>query len=389
MSDPAAPHPVPRLDEAVALLRALAGPHGIHASLAETANYRAVFTRDAVMAGVAGLLLGDAAVTRAFVTTLERLRALQGPEGQVASNFEVRRVGEPPLVSYGTVVPRLDAVTWYLVGVALGARAGAVDAAAFADSVRAAVRLLDALEYNGRHLLYVPAGGNWADEWVYDGYVLYDQVLRAWALRLLAGVYGERAWAEKSARIGEAIEARFRADAPAPAPPHPVASFSPLGVRDMYDAAACALLPLAGVAPALGADALAWTVGRFLAQGALPPAFDPVIHEGDADWPALQRYHLYAFRNHPHEYHNGGVWPVWLGWLALALARAGRDADLAVLRGLVAARLTEHPRFAFEEYFHGRTGEPRGTPRMAYTATGLVLLHLADGDAARRLLDAP
>jgi glycogen debranching enzyme len=114
-----------------------------------------------------------------------------------------------------------------------------------------------------------------------------------------------------------------------------------------------------------------------------------VIHEGDADWPALQRYHLYAFRNHPHEYHNGGVWPVWLGWLALALARAGRDADLAVLRALVAARLAEHPRFAFEEYFHGRTGEPRGTPRMAYTATGLVLLHLADGDAARRLLDAP
>ncbi|HZF66844.1 MAG TPA: hypothetical protein VEZ47_02280 [Gemmatirosa sp.] len=378
-----------RLDEAVALLRALGGPHGIHASLAETANYRAVFTRDAVMAGVAGLLLDDPAVTRAFVTTLERLRALQGPVGQIASNFEVRREGEPPLVSYGTVVPRLDAATWYLVGVALGARAGALDPAAFAGSVHAVVRLLDALEYNGRHLLYVPAGGNWADEYVYEGYVLYDQVLRAWGLRLLAGVYGEPAWADKAARIGATIEARFRADAPAPEPPHPVAAFSPLGVRDVYDAAACSLLPLAGVAPALGADALAWTAERFLARGALPPAFHPVIQEGDPDWPALRRYHLYAFRNHPHEYHNGGVWPVWLGWLALALAGAGRDADLARLRALVATRLAEHPRFAFEEYLHGVTGEPRGTPRMAYTATGLVFLHLAGSDAQRRLLAAP
>jgi hypothetical protein len=80
---------------------------------------------------------------------------------------------------------------------------------------------------------------------------------------------------------------------------------------------------------------------------------------------------------------------VWLGWLALALGGAGRDAELARLRALVAARLAEHPRFAFEEYLHGLTGEPRGTPRMAYTAAGLVFLHLAGSDAQRRLLAAP
>ena len=89
----------------------LSGHDGIHASAAETANYRAVFTRDAVMAGVAGLLVGDSTVTSGLVRTLERLRELQGAEGQIASNFEMRQ-GQPPHVSFGTLAPRLEAAPW-------------------------------------------------------------------------------------------------------------------------------------------------------------------------------------------------------------------------------------------------------------------------------------
>ncbi|NUR33686.1 MAG: fructofuranosidase/invertase, partial [Gemmatimonadaceae bacterium] len=62
--------------------------------------------------------------------------------------------------------------------------------------------LLEGLEYNGRHLLYVPVGGDWADEYVYEGYVLHDQVLRAWALHLVAATYDEPAWRAKAALIG-------------------------------------------------------------------------------------------------------------------------------------------------------------------------------------------
>ncbi|MDF1504516.1 glycoside hydrolase 100 family protein [Roseisolibacter sp. H3M3-2] len=376
---------------AVALLRALCGPHGIHASLAETANYRAVFTRDAVVAGVAGLLLGDDVVAAGLARTLERLRALQGPEGQLASNFEPRDGGAPH-VSFGSLVPRVDAVTWYLVGVALAARAGVVDAADHADSARAAVRLLDALEYNGRDLVYVPAGGNWADEYVYEGYILYDQVLRAWALRLLAGTYGEARWEEKAARIGAAIDARYwpaRAEgAPRDGPSrdgHPVAAFSPVRTCEAFDLAACALLGASGVAPASAAAALDWADAHFGRRGALAPAFHPVIDEAHPDWPALARYHLFGFRNRPHEYHNGGIWPVWLGWQALALAATGRDDALARLRASAAAAL-DVPAFDFQEYLHGVTGEPLGTPRMAYSATGVVLLAAAGTPAQREVL---
>ena len=117
-------------DEAVALLRSLSGPHGIRASLSSTANYQAIFARDAVMAGVAGLLLGDPVVSAGLVRTLESLRTLQGAEGQVASNYELQADGSAK-VSFGTLAPRIDSATWYLVGIGLAARAKVLDAAPF------------------------------------------------------------------------------------------------------------------------------------------------------------------------------------------------------------------------------------------------------------------
>ena len=372
----------PYYAHAVQLLRVLSEPAGIHASGTPTANYRAVFVRDAVMAGVAGLVVKDATITAAFVRTLEQVRALQGAEGQIASNYVVVP-GAAPRVSFGTLAPRLDSATWYLVGVALAARAGAVSPSLFAKSVRAVVRLLDAIEYNGRHLLYLPAGGNWADEYVTEGYILSDQVLRAWALRLLAPLCEMPEGEAKARRIEARIEEEFWPSDSSRW--HPIASYSPAAVRDVFDLAACALLGVSGVAHSIGERALDGIATAFLDRGALPPAFHPVIAEGDPDWPALKRYQLHGFRNRPHEYHNGGIWPIWLGWLAVALARTGRAADLVRLRALVRARLAAAPGFRFDEFLHGETGAPGGTPEMAYSATGLIFLAEADSPAAAQL----
>ncbi len=41
----------------------------------------------------------------------------------------------------------------------------------------------------------------------------------------------------------------------------------------------------------------------------LLPAFHPVITPTDDDWEDLQMTFSYTFKNHPHEYHNGGLWP--------------------------------------------------------------------------------
>lgn len=370
----------PLHDDAVALLRRLSGPHGIRASASPVANYTGVFARDGVMAGIAGLLTGDSAITAGLVRTLEHLRTLQGPQGQIASNYLLREF-QQPLVSFGTLAPRFDAPLWYLIGIGLGARAGVLDAAAFRPSVERVMHLMAALEYNGRHLLYVPVGGDWADEYIYEGYILHDQVLRAWALRLAGATFGEAAWQDKAGAIERVITEQYW-------PPHaarrgyPLAAYTPARTFEMFDLATSALAAVAGVGDT-GSTTLDWIAASFLARGELPPAFHPVIDEASPDWPALSRYHVHGFRNRPHEYHNGGIWMIWLGWLALALAN--RPCELEQLRAAVNARLAAGA-YAFEEFFHGHTGAPGGVASMAYSATGVVFLGVADAPATMALL---
>ena len=337
------------------------------------------------MAGIAGLLAADATIAEGLGRSLDTLRANLGAEGQVPSNVRLLTSGKAH-VSFGSLAPRLDGAAWFLVGAGLAVRNGVRAAAELAVAVRRVARLLDALEYNGQHLLYLPAGGNWADEYVTDGWTLSDQVLRAWGLRICAEAFAEPGWAAKADAIGAAVAERFRDDAAeGPGPHWPLATVGPTGVRRVLDLAGCALLGVSGTAGPLADEALDAITARFLAAGRLPAAFHPVIHEGDAEWPALRRYHLHAFRNVPHEYHNGGIWPLWLGWLALALAARQRTEALATLRALAAHALAV-PGFAHHEFLHGETLAPLGNTDMAYTATGLVMLAAAGTPAQRRIL---
>ena len=191
------------------LIQGACTPWGIRASLVEIDNYGAIFTRDAVMAGIAGILLKDQVILEGMKNTLFHLKELQGKQGQIASNFTIKD-GEVASVSFGTLSPKIDACTWYLVGVGLMIKEGLIDKKVYQASVEQTVTLLDALEYNGKHLIYVPKGGNWADEYVYEGYVLYDQVLRAWGLSLLAPIYEQQAWLDKSQAILECIQTAYR-----------------------------------------------------------------------------------------------------------------------------------------------------------------------------------
>lgn len=325
------------------------------------------------MAGLAGAIAGKDHIVGALARTVETLRGTQGAQGQIASNY-VAESGAIRAVSFGSTVPRLDSASWYLLGIVVAARAGSIDAVRYHDSARAVVALLDAIEYNGRHLLYVPVGGNWADEYIYDGYILYDQVLRAWALREAGRLYGEPSWIAKSDAICGAIERSFWPEEAAE-PRRPIASFTPAGRRDLFDLAACALLAVSRINQTRGDAILDWIAQTFLDNGRLVPAFDPVITESHPEWHRLRSYHLYEFRNRPHHYHNGGVWPIWLGWLALAFARGGRTRDAMRVRDGMAAWVTAAHGWRFEEYFEGISGTPAGTPWMAYSAAGVVFLH--------------
>lgn len=362
------------IEESRKLLREASTEWGIKASLVSKENYGAIFTRDAVMAGIVGILLEDEVIVNGFENTINYLKRLQGAQGQIPSNFGVKN-GAITHVSFGTLSPKIDSCTWYLIGVGLLIREGRIQKTVFRESVEKTINLLEGIEFNGKNLMYVPKGGNWADEYIYEGYILYDQVLRAWGLEILAEIYGNVAWFEKSKAIGKTITQAYQKEGN----PYYYSAFSPGGVFDKFDLPAHALLGiLLNQSTTFFDQSLDWISETFLQKDKLPPVFYPIIDENSPEWNALHHFHLYRFKNKPHHFHNGGIWWIWLGWLAITYSLWDKKAALDKLVTLAFKYLEENKiRFNFDEYISGDKLRPEGTQKLMFTASGIALLGLA------------
>jgi hypothetical protein len=66
-----------------------------------------------------------------------------------------------------------------------------------------------AWEFNGRGLMYVPQSADWADEYHHHGYILYNQLLRLWALRCAAQLLSNDEYSAEAQRVQMAIEKYF------------------------------------------------------------------------------------------------------------------------------------------------------------------------------------
>jgi glycogen debranching enzyme len=90
----------------------------------------------------------------------------------------------------------------------------------------------------------------------------------------------------------------------------------------------------------------------------------------------LENNYAYQFRNLPHEFHNGGLWPVWNGWLAAALYGHGEHETAAAVTDflLQANQLnTDGEEWGFYENFHGITRQPIAVQYCTWRAAGLVI----------------
>ncbi len=94
----------------------------------------------------------------------------------------------------------------------------------------------------------------------------------------------------------------------------------------------------------------------------------PPIEPGDKDW--REYYRTEHNLNMPNQYHNGGIWP-WVGGLYVAaLVHAGRldKAKDELYRLAQADHLGRDREWEFNEWLHGLTGEPSGSPDQAWSA---------------------
>ncbi|MCD4762083.1 glycoside hydrolase [bacterium] len=107
-------------------------------------------------------------------------------------------------------------------------------------------------------------------------------------------------------------------------------------------------------------------------------ALTPPIYEQDFDWrPYMDREECV---NKPFGYHNGGVWPYIGSFYAMALKKDGKE-KLAKEELKRVALANSMNNWEFNEWFHGKTGEPMGMPGQSWNAgTFLFAYHYLNQD---------
>jgi len=376
---------------------------GFLATPTELDNYRRVWGRDGAIIGLAALLTDDGKLIDGCRRTLTTLARHQGPHGEIPSNVDPKT----DRVSYGGTAGRVDADLWFVIccGQYLRVTGNQEFLNEMLGPLESVRSLLAAWEFNTRGLLYIPPTGDWADEYVQSGYVLYDQLLYLQAQREYAAIHrhlhqtGDHNLTERVTRLKHLIRANYwfadgddvpddvyhevlyekgRRAAPHRGGSYWMPFFSPVGYGYRFDAMANALVMLLAIADGAQCEEVDDYISERIVheEVMLLPAFDPVITPKDEEWDDLQMTFSHTFKNAPHEYQNGGLWPLVTAFYAASLAKRGKH-DLAqrYAKGVHSAnRLEKDGRaWSFPEYLHGQTHAPEGTSPMGWSAAAAVI----------------
>ena len=388
-------------EQALALLRRCLTPAGFVAALSDVDNYVRVWARDGVICGLAGLASGEMDLVEGMGRTLRTLTLHQGPHGEIPSNVTI----DGSQVSFGRLVGRVDALLWYVIGVcAYVQQVGDEQQAFYQPAVERALWLAECWEFNNRGFIYTPLAGNWADEYVQQGYVLAEQLLHLLALQWAGRLFDKSEWRDKAVMLQSMVEVNYWPRAEFVASPlvyhsvayrlqveegnmeHWLSSLSPSGYMTVFDGMAHALTLIANLGSSEQreqSERYVQEIARTIGSDVLP-AFWPVIQPGDENWTMLTANHLFGeFKNGPYSYHNGGLWPMLSGLYTVGLVRQGWvERAKAVLTAINEANKQGRAgdSWEFAEYHYGDAAslhEPLGTKYTAWSAAAGILAYQA------------
>ena len=386
--------------EAQLLLRRATIEQGTMALTEETENYRRIWSRDAMIAGLSALLLDDSQLIEGLKNSCLTLGRKQLETGAIPSNVS------PDLltVSYGSLAGRVDATTWWLVGSALYFNYSKDHAflEEILPKVHKAFSVLNCWEFNDKHLIYTPLSGNWADEYPLHGYLLYDNLLRWWALNCWAEISEDKILWDKAEKVRTTIKTNFWVKASENENTyHPklkfdkeqmywLCGFHPGGLYPVFDAAANALSLMMFISDDEQKQSLEKYTETLISNLGLAyiPAFWPVIKEDSKDWEILTSNFAYQFKNRPYHFHNGGIWPVMMGLFCLGL----KVNKLDHLSDRIAATYLEHANefhASFHEYIDTQDFFPGGKKALSFSAAGSIFMSQNDSQAIIDKLKLP
>ncbi|MBD3248322.1 glycogen debranching protein [Candidatus Falkowbacteria bacterium] len=386
-------------EQAVLLLKDCLSNNGFLASPVKRFNYYRVFSRDGIVMGLSACLTEDKKLLKGFYKTLKTLKRYQGRQGQIPSNVDPGN----KKVSYGRTTGRVDATLWFVIGCGQYYKRTKDKKflKEFYPAIEKCINLLEAWEYNQKGFIFVPPTGDWADEYIQSGYVLYDQVLYYRALVEQAFISKEmkkshQAYKSKAEELKIYIRKNFwykslesdkyiyhdnlykRRKRKKDIKNYWLPCFSPVGYQYFFDSLANILASIFSIADEKQAGAVDKFIAKKFAKRTdhLLPAFYPVIGKNSPDWEKLKTSFSFKFKNKKYEYFNGGLWPFITAFYAVDLAYRGkRQLALRYLEGAGQANSSKNWRFS--EFMHGKSGKPMGTAKLGWNAAATILAYKA------------
>lgn len=373
------------------LLELLATPNGLLASSIAADNYKRIWARDAVVCGLAGLLEEQENVIEALKDSLLLLAKHQHELGMIPSNVDP----EDGSVSYGSLVGRVDTNTWFIIGCCLYYKKR--EDHDFWEQVEPKIQLtqkyLRSITMNDGDWIYTPLSGNWADEYPVHGFTLYDNGLRVWSEKLYADISGQanpdlgrqlakiliNFWPVDRSEAGPIYQSSSYSEAAISKPLHFGSFILPGAYDSRFDAAANAVALCLLELDQDRKDRLnSFTTALEKDLGTLLiPAFWPPIEPASPDWRLLQHNYSYDFKNHPGSFHNGGIWPVWMGLFCLGLHLNGlQKLSSKIVQAYGCTIDKDKP---FTEFYQARTLLAGGKTQMGYSASGVIFMKHAMG----------
>jgi glycogen debranching enzyme len=372
-------------DASLALLRANLTAGGVLAAsptkAAEARSYTRIFGRDAAICVLAMAGSGVAALEEGAVASLDSLARSQAPNGQIPKYVDPQ--GHDVDFWYLGCV---DATLWWLIAVAHTQRHSPLPGVheKWQPQIAKALTWLQAQEHQRFFLLQQNEASDWADIMPRSGFVLYTNAL--W--HRVKGLYGLPVLDQTHYHFNHLFHP-FQNDLPeyrrgrllrhyarrSQANKDLYLSFVNLSfVGDEGDVFG----NLLAILYALEVTARSREVMKaLLAAGVHEPYLirsvtTPITREHEL-WRAYMGRHQ---QNHPHQYHNGGIWPFIGGFWVLALAMLGKK-ELARSELVKLAYVNSLDEWRFTEWFHGQTLVPMGMAGQSWNAATFLMAHRA------------
>ena len=377
--------------DAIDLLHRLTTPYGILASTIEADNYKRIWARDSIVCGMAGLMINDPVLIGGLKNSLLTLTLFQNDLGMIPSNVLVKDRD----VSFGSLAGRVDANTWFVLGCCKYYQETSDEATwlKLKPAVEKCRNYLQATETNTKGWIYTPLSGNWADEYPVHGYTLYDNMLRLWGETVWFEITNDTSfplpqmkqknllnfWPSKANESTQAYHQRSYEEINFSAVQHFMAFILPGIYDNRFDAAGNALGLLQFDLNEFQKVQLKEFIAQLSEELSKPliPAFWPIITEESDDWNLLKNNFSFDFKNRAGDFHNGGIWPVWMGLFCLGLSKNGLKSEANQIIKSFVETVDKSPTWNFEEYFNANTLQAGGKTQMGYTASGIVFMKMA------------